>query len=134
MSRFFAVDTRKLAIFLGAFFAFALLTGCSAKKPEYVVRNYLEAIAENKVAKAAECFALEDATNEDLNALDKKMDQQHSVIKENGGLETLALKFIDKNDDIAHVEIEIKFVNGKTEKSQLTLVKESKKWKIKRDQ
>ncbi|MCL1825958.1 MAG: DUF4878 domain-containing protein [Betaproteobacteria bacterium] len=131
MLRFFAVDTRKLVIFLGAFVAFALLTGCSAKKPEYVVRNYLEAAAENKVAKAAECFALEYAKKEDLVALDEKIDQQHYMIKENGGLETLSLKFIDKNDDIAHVEIEIKFVNGETEKSQLTLIKESKKWKIK---
>jgi len=53
------------------------------------------------------------------------------MIKKNSGLKSLSLKFVDKNDDIAHAEMEIEFNNNKIEKSLLTLINESGKWKVK---
>ena len=134
MLHFFAFDLRKLAVLLGAFFAFALLTACSPQTPESVVSSYIKAVASNNVDEAMGYLALGDVKGNEFTQTRGKirgmLDSQYSAIQENGGLDSISTKLINKNDNIAHVKLTMKYKNGKTESGDMTLVKESGEWKI----
>lgn len=135
MIRFFAVDTRKFLALLGAMFAFTLLAACSSKKPENTVKSYLQAVADKRFEDATMCLTPDDVKGDDLLLLKEKLPEllnhQYMMIKENDGLKSLSLKFVDKNDDIAHADVKIEFINDKTIETHMTLIRESGKWKIK---
>jgi hypothetical protein len=135
MLHFFTVATRKLAVFLGAFFTFALLVACSPQSPENVVSDYIKAVANNRVDEAIGYFALEDVKENDLTAAKEKFQMivgtQYAHIQENDGLDSVSTALADMDGDNASVDASIKYKNGKMEMVPMTLLKESGKWKIK---
>ena len=130
-----SVGTRSLATFLGAFFAFALLAACSPKSPESVAKDYITAVANKRIDEAVEYFALEDIKENDLTAAKGKFQMvagsQYAKIQENGGLDSVSTSLIDNEDNIARVEVKMKYKNGKTRDETFKLTQESGKWKIK---
>jgi len=134
MSHFFIINTRRLAVFLGVFFASVLLAACSSQTPESVTESYIKAVANNRIDEAIGYFALDDVKENDLTAVKGKLQmiagEQYSKIQESGGLDSVSSSLIDNKGNSAHVKVEMKYKNGKTDDTTFNLIQKSGKWKI----
>jgi len=135
MSHFFAVNTRRLAAFLGVFFISVLVAACSPQTPESVAKDYIKAVADNRIDEAVEYFSLENVKENDLTMVKNMkfhmiVGEQYSRIQSNGGMESVSASLVDRKDNLARVDVEIKHKNGKTRNDTLHLIQESGKWKV----
>ncbi|MCL2589859.1 MAG: DUF4878 domain-containing protein [Betaproteobacteria bacterium] len=134
MFHLFAVDIRKFFTILGVFFAFTLVSACSSQEQKSVVKNYINAAANNRVEEVIEYFALKNKNENDSIPLKEKqlarIDHLYTIIQKNKGLKSFSTDLYNKNDETAYASVNMNFTNGKTEKIIINLINESGKWKI----
>jgi hypothetical protein len=115
-------------------FMLALMLCACGQSPEGTVKDYFDAVAENRVEDAVNFYSLKDVKENDLTMAKGKLQmivgEQYSRIGENGGLESVKTKLVEQKDDEAKVEVEISYKNGQTSTDQIQLTKESGRWKL----
>ena len=111
-----------------------IMTACSAPAPEDVVKDFYKAVVDNRTEDAVNCFALNNVKGNDLTMMRGKImmvvGNLQSGIKKQGGLDSITTTLVKKDKNTAEVKVEIKYKNGKTEKTSMKLADESGKWKI----
>jgi hypothetical protein len=111
-----------------------LMTACSAPAPEDIVKDFYEAMADNRIEDAVNCFSLKDVKGSDLTAVKGKVTMLaadfQSTIKKRGGLDSITTTLVKKEGETAQVDVGIKYKDGKTEKQSMKLENSSGKWKI----
>jgi hypothetical protein len=131
---FTSARIRQLLALWASLFAFALLAACSPQPPEDVVKDFMKAVAANKVDDATRYFALADVKENDMTTAKGKIQmmagQQYAEMQKNDGLDSISATTVKIEGDRASVTVELKFKNGKTRKDRFNLAQESGKWKI----
>jgi len=135
MPHFLALVPRRLVALAGALCACLLLAACSSSPtPETVVRDFINAAANNRVEEAIGYFSLEGVKGNDLTAAKGKLmmvvGDFYSRIEGNGGLDSVSTSLAENKDNTARVEAVMKFKNGQTKKERFDLIQESGQWKI----
>jgi len=133
MTHIFIVGIRRFFIALFGVI-FALVTACSYQDYN-VVKDYMDAVADNRVEEAIGYSSFEDAKDNDFAELKEKflvhINHLNYIIQENGGLSSLSITFDNDSERIRYAKVKMSFKNEKTEEARLTLVNESGNWKIK---
>jgi hypothetical protein len=115
-------------------FMLALMLCACGQSPEGTVKDYFDAVAENRVEDAVNFYSLKNVKENNLTAAKGKLQMavgaQHARIENNGGLASVKTKLVEQKDDEAKVEVEISYKNGQTKTDRIQLVKESGRWKL----
>jgi len=113
-----------------------LLAACSSSKPESTVEAFYQAAAKRDVDKVMEQFALAEISGDQLLMTKGKVQmmvgQMAAQIEENGGIKRIEVleSSVDKDSDIAQVQIKLIFGNGEEQIESNSLRREGGKWKI----
>jgi hypothetical protein len=129
--------SRRIAFFFRLFITCllgSLLIACGKSSPEGTVKDYLDAVANNRVEEAVAFYTLKNVKENDLTMAKGKLQmiigEQYSKIQTAGGLQSVETKIIRQENDKATVEAHIVYSDSKEDTARFNLVKEDGGWKI----
>ena len=118
---------RRVAV-LG-FLATVVLTGCSSG-PKATVEDFYSAVEAGKTSEAAELLSANTRQLLGPAKLQQAIVASNKEIKASGGVDSLKILDEQVTGDIASVNAQVTYNNGKVQSEVVNLVKEDGAWKI----